>query len=305
MSLLAARDPLLPRSPDGHGPGAALSLLAHGALVAALAYGVSWRAPTPTAISAELWAAVPQTAAPPAPEPSAAPTPEPAPPPPKAPPIERAAPPPPQPDPQIAIEKARREKAEQARLEQEEQARQRKLAREKAEADKREKERLARAEAEKREKEREKERLAKEREARAKAEKEKAAEEVRLARQREDNLRRMMGQVESAATGSGAPGSRGTAAVDAAPSAAYAGRLTAAIKSNLIFDWRGPGNPAAVVEVRAAPSGTIMGRTLLKSSGHKDWDEAILRAIDRTARLPADTDGRVPAVLTITFRPRD
>jgi len=301
VSLLAARDPLLPRSPDGHGSGAALSLLAHGALVAALAYGVSWRAPTPTAISAELWAAVPQVAAPPAPEPAAAPTPAPAPPPPPAPPVERAAPPPPQPDPQIAIEKARKEKAEKARLEEEELARQRKLAREKAEAEKREKERLGRAEAEKREKER----LAKEREARAKAEKEKAAEEARLAKLREDNLRRMMGQVESAATGSGAPGSRGTAAADAAPSAAYAGRLTAAIKSNLIFDWRGPGNPAAVVEVRAAPSGTIMGRTLVKSSGHKDWDEAILRAIDRTARLPADTDGRVPSVLTITFRPRD
>jgi colicin import membrane protein len=29
----------------------------------------------------------------------------------------------------------------------------------------------------------------------------------------------------------------------------------------------------------------------------------VLRAIDRTAELPRDTDGRVPSVLVITFTP--
>jgi colicin import membrane protein len=31
----------------------------------------------------------------------------------------------------------------------------------------------------------------------------------------------------------------------------------------------------------------------------------VLRAIDRTGTLPRDTDGRVPPVLIITFRPND
>jgi colicin import membrane protein len=42
---------------------------------------------------------------------------------------------------------------------------------------------------------------------------------------------------------------------------------------------------------------------LVKRSGHPDWDEAVLRAIDRTSSLPRDTDGRVPPVLLISFRP--
>lgn len=283
MTALVARDPLVPRSPDGNAPGALLSLLAHVALVAALAYGVSWRSPAPTPIAAELWAAVPQVAAPPAVEPAPAPTPPPEPPAARPAPVQKVAPPPP--DPQIAIEKARREKAEKARLEQEEQAQRDKLQKaqkDKAEAEK-QRQAKARAAAEAREK------IAK------------AAEEARLAKQHEDNLRRMMGQLGA----TGEPTSRGTAAATAAPSAAYAGRLVKVIKDHLIFDWRGPGNPAAVVEVRSAPSGTIMGRTLVKSSGNKDWDEAVLLAIDRTAKLPTDTDGRVPATLTITFRPQD
>jgi colicin import membrane protein len=287
VSALAARDPLMPRSPGGNAPGAAMSLVAHVALVAALAYGVSWRSPAPTPIAAELWAVVPQVAAPPAAESPPPPPSRAAPEPPtvRPTPVQKA--PPPAPDPQIAIEKARREKADKSRLEQEAQAQRDKLEREKAQ-----KLQKDRAEAEQ-------QRLAKERAAAETAAK--AAEDARLAKQREDNLRRMMGQIN----GTGEPASRGSAPVAAAPSAAYAGRLVKAIRDNLIFDWRGAGNPAAIVEVRAAPSGTIMGRTLVKSSGHKEWDDAILRAIDRTARLPTDTDGRVPATLTITFRPQD
>jgi colicin import membrane protein len=59
------------------------------------------------------------------------------------------------------------------------------------------------------------------------------------------------------------------------------------------------------VEVRTAPDGTIVGRKVLKSSGSKAWDEAVLKAIDKTEVLPRDTDGRVPPALVITFRPRD
>ena len=109
----------------------------------------------------------------------------------------------------------------------------------------------------------------------------------------------MMGQ----AGATGAPGSTGTALRDAAPSASYAGKLIARIKPNILLTETINGNPAADVEVRASPTGTILARRLIKSSGNKDWDDAVLRAIDRTAELPRDTDGRVPPVLVITFTP--
>ena len=125
------------------------------------------------------------------------------------------------------------------------------------------------------------------------------AEEQRLAKQREDNLKRMLGQ----AGATGAPSSTGSALKDAAPSASYAGKLIARIKPNIVFTDSISGNPAADVEVRASASGTILARRLVKSSGHKDWDDAVLRAIDRTGELPRDVDGRVPPLIVITFTP--
>ena len=136
----------------------------------------------------------------------------------------------------------------------------------------------------------------------AQRKREEEAEEKRLAQQREENLKRMMGQIPA---GTGAPGSRGTAAVDAAPSRSYAGLIVRAVKPNIVLTEVVTGNPEAVIEVRAAPTGTIIGRRLVKSSGSKEWDEAVLRAIDRTGSLPKDTDGRVPGTVEIVFRPKD
>jgi len=129
-----------------------------------------------------------------------------------------------------------------------------------------------------------------------------AAEEARLAQQREENLRRMMNQAGAAA--SSAP-STGNAATSAAPSANYSARLVALIRSNIVFTGAVNALATAEVEVRASPSGTILSRRLVKSSGQPDWDDAVLRAVDRTATLPRDTDGRVPPVLIVTFRPRE
>jgi len=64
-------------------------------------------------------------------------------------------------------------------------------------------------------------------------------------------------------------------------------------------------NPTALVEVRAAPDGTIISRKLIKSSGNKAWDDAVLKAIDKTVLLPRDIDGTVPPLLEINFRRRD
>jgi colicin import membrane protein len=252
---------------------------------------VAWRSPPPVTVSAELWAAVPQEAAPPAEQ---TPPPAPAPTPPPPPPAPAPAPPPPAPPPReadIALEKAKQQKALQEKAAQEQ-------ADKAARAAKAEK--AAREKAEKAERDK----AAQEKQAReaAQRKREEAAEEKRLAQQREENLKRMMGQIPA---GTGAPGSRGTAAVDAAPSRSYAGLIIKAVKPNIVFTEVVSGNPEAVIEVRAAPTGTIIGRRLVKSSGSREWDEAVLRAIDRTGSLPKDTDGRVPSTVEIVFRPKD
>ena len=88
----------------------------------------------------------------------------------------------------------------------------------------------------------------------------------------------------------------------AGPSAGYAGRIKARIRPNIVFLDKVSGDPTAEVEVRAAADGTIVGRKLLKSSGVPAYDEAVLRAIDKTEVLPRDVDGRVPSALLLVFR---
>ncbi|MBE7419046.1 MAG: cell envelope integrity protein TolA [Ideonella sp.] len=286
-STLKRHDSLMPQPLGGLRKGTALALVVHVGLIIALAFGVAWRSQTPAGVSAELWAAVPQAAAPaPVEAPKPVPTPKPPPPP------VQAEQPPPKPqvnDAQIAIEK---EKAE------------RKL-REQHERQERERQERARKEQERREQERERleqekaEQIAaqKRREAEARRQKE---EEARQAKLRQENLKRMMGQA-----GTGGQSAGGTAPRDAGPSASYAGRIIARVKPNIVLTDDIPGNPVAVVEVRCAPDGMIIGRRLVQGSGNKTWDDAVLRAIDRTEQLPRDIDGRVPSSIVIEFRPRD
>jgi colicin import membrane protein len=310
-----------------------LSLLVHGALLALLLFGMRWQAPQVQTVAAELWASVPQAATPQATPPTPAeptepvtPPREPAPPPPAPP-----ARPTPQPEADIALQQAKREREKKEQAERDRLARQQaadeRAAKERAERDKaaREKTQRERVAKEKAAQEQAaKEKLAQEKAAQAKAAEEKArkdkAERERLAKaqaeaerkQREENLARMMGQLGgagaptgSAARSGGATGGAAAGGASGGPSANYAGRLVAAIKPNIVFADDVPGNPAAVVEVRVGPGGTVIGRSLVRSSGHPEWDEAVLRAIDRTGTLPKDTDGRVPPKLQITFRVRD
>ena len=287
----ATLDDLRPRRRDRISRGVALALVVHAVLLVALSLSVSWRSSEPVGGEAELWAAVPQVAAPRAVEPDP-PKPMPVPPPEPPKPAPRVeTPPPPSRDADIAREK-REEKEkllDKQRLDDERKARaqqeqERKAAERKQELAKTE---ALQREADKREAEKQK-RLDTERSARIEA-------------QRAENLKRIQG--EAGATG--APGSTGAAAQSAGPSASYAGRIKARIKPNVVFTDEVPGNPLATVEVRLAPDGTIIGRRLVKGSGVKAWDDAVLRAIDKTEVLPRDTDGRVPPPFEIDFRPRD
>jgi colicin import membrane protein len=130
-------------------------------------------------------------------------------------------------------------------------------------------------------------------------------EAIRQARVRDANLRVFShGTAQPASSTGGAP-SRGRVALDAAPSDTYAGLLIAAFRPNIVLSERLAGNPVAEVEVTADPDGRVIGRRLSKSSGRREWDETVLRAVDRTRQLPKDIDGRVPHKVVIVFRPND
>ena len=293
------RDPFMPSPPTGRGPALLLALIAHALLIAAVAFGVHWRNSEPTTMAAELWSAVPQAAAPRAVEPVPAAMPMPRPQARKPEPVERRTEPAaaPQaatrPDPQIAIEQARREAVKRDQAERAEAERERQQAREdqarkalkadklKADALKLEREKAQRAA-----------------QAAAVTEKADAAQQDAI---RAANLKRLQGL----AGATGAATDTGSAARSSGPSASYAGRIMARIKPNIVFGDTPDGNPMATVEVKLAPDGTIVAKRLVKSSGVKAWDEAVLRAIERTEILPRDIDGRVPPPFQIDFKLRD
>ncbi|RZJ08581.1 MAG: TonB C-terminal domain-containing protein [Rubrivivax sp.] len=112
-------------------------------------------------------------------------------------------------------------------------------------------------------------------------------------RARQENLKKMLADLG------------GPSLSSAGPSAGYAGRIKARIKPNIVFTEAVNGNPLAVVDVRTAPDGRIISRKLTTPSGAPAWDDAVLRAIDRTEVLPLDENGKIPAVLQIEFRPND
>ncbi|MFZ3127233.1 MAG: protein TolA, partial [Rhodoferax sp.] len=84
MSSSHTRSEFAPPPTPGLLRALALAIVAHALLLLVLAVGVQWkRDATPVTVEAELWSAIPEQAAPPAPEP--VPPPEPAIPPPPAP----------------------------------------------------------------------------------------------------------------------------------------------------------------------------------------------------------------------------
>ncbi len=279
-TAILAQDSLLPQPTGGLAPGALAALVVHAGLIAALTLSIDWRSHQPEAISAELWAAVPQVAAPlpPLPPPPAVAVPTPAPP--VAKPAVQA---PVQRDADIAIERDRRLKAEKQKADDD---------LKKAEADRKRKADDKKAEDDRKKREA----------AEAVRVAEEKAEDQRLAKQHQENVRRMMGQAGSAPNTSG---STGSSAQNAAPSANYLGRLRKMVRDQIVFNGTVPGNAAAEVSVTVGSSGTIISSTFHKRSGHKEWDDAVMRALEKLGSLPRDTDGRVPPSFTLVFRQND
>ncbi|MBI2771391.1 MAG: cell envelope integrity protein TolA [Burkholderiales bacterium] len=282
MPVAADRLEFAPPAPPGLLRAMVLAIIAHLLLMLALTWGVAWKREAENVTAeAELWSSVPQQAAPKLVE---APPPKPEPEPPK--PVVKVTPPKPEPAPlprqaDIALEQEKKKQAElkakQLALEKHKLEEQKKLelAKKKAAEDKQKQELAARSKQQ--------------------------DDAKRLDAQRQENLKRMQGL----AGASGAPTSTGAAQRSSGPSESYAGRIRARVKPNIVFTEDIAGNPMADIEVRTSPDGTIVGQRVLKSSGVRAWDDAVLKAIIKTEVLPRDVDGRVHSPLIISFRPKD
>ncbi|SNS32256.1 Cell division and transport-associated protein TolA [Noviherbaspirillum humi] len=186
---------------------------------------------------------------------------------------------------QLAKEKADKEKAD-------------KLAREKAEKDKAEK--LAKEQADKEKADK----LAKEKAAAdAKRKAQEKADRDMLDKMRNEEMKRMAGGVAGTGGSGDAPKSQGGGRANSE----YAARVGAKIRSNITFNVPDDlaGNPAAEFRVDLLPDGSIAGITQVKSSGVKGFDEAVRRAIERSAPFPKDKSGSVPSSFIGIHKPKD
>ena len=278
----------------------ALAVLAHLLLLGALTWGVNWkRSDQTTSFEAELWSSLAQQAAPravepPPPPPPVAPMP-PAPPPTPAPKAPEAPKVSPAPDVDIALEQEKKRKL----LEQKKEAEAAERKKEKALAEKAKEKELKAKEALAQRKDAEE---AKKQEAKDldKLQQQKLAEAAAKKR-RDDAMKRVMGM----AGATGGAEATGTAQRSSGPSASYGGKVRAKVKPNVLFTDDIVGNPSAEVEVRTTPDGTIVGQRLVKSSGNKAWDDAVIKAIIRTETMPRDVDGKVPTPMILEFRPKE
>jgi len=261
--------------------GFVLAVIAHLLLLIALSGLITWQNDDQSSVvQAELWSRIPQEAAPPPPAPTPAQPPRPqVQPQPKE--VHPAPPPPVAKQPDISVEREKKKREEEAKRRAEDERR-----REQLEAQKRKLEEQKLAEEKTR-----KEELAKQ-------EKEKQLRE----KSRQDQLARM----QALAAGSGSPTSQGVAQQSSGPSASYASKLAGIFKRNMHFPVDGiAGNPKVQVQVRVAPGGIILGVQVTKPSGNQAWDDAVVRAIENTSRIPPDEHGKWITEFPLTWGPKD
>lgn len=88
----------------------------------------------------------------------------------------------------------------------------------------------------------------------------------------------------------------------------FTAQIQSAIRNNMTIPPNIAGNPQAVVEVRLLQNGTVAKANLVKSSGVPVYDRAIMRAIEKTERVPVPDDIELFQQLrdlTLVFRPSD
>lgn len=276
-----------------------LAVVVHAALFAFLWFGIHWQSQEPVAVEAEVWSQNIKEAAPQAPTPVPQPTPE------SKPQmiVQETAPlkveASPVPDQEIALEKEKKRK-EQARKEQarqEELEKQQKLQKKQAQQEQKDK---LKAETE--------QKVAKEKAAAQEKQKQeglkKAEADAPDNKRHNDELKRMLGQ----ATGSGAANSTAAQSLGPRGDPSYGQKVGAKIKSNINFNVPDglPGNPAVEFDAQLLPDGSVASLHLRKSSGVPGFDEAVKRAIEKSAPYPKDSKlGVVPPSFIGIHKPKD
>ncbi|OZA27924.1 MAG: protein TolA [Hydrogenophilales bacterium 17-64-11] len=264
-----------------------LALGVHAVFVLLLVFGVSWQTQRPAPVMVDLWETLPKVAPPAAVKPAEPPLPPPlkTPAPAKAAPAPKPAvdePPPPR-VPDIALEK---KKAEAERLQ--------KLKAIQAE------EEQARAEA-----------------ARKAHEKQLAEQKKRelLRQMEEEDLMRRMADEEAAsealamkqAAARAAAGKRQTEVARVVGQ--HRDQISAKVRGNTRLPDNLKGNPEVRCAVRLLPTGEVQSVRVTQSSGNAAYDEAVVRAIEKSSPLPlpADRDARAAFVPELSFvhRPKE
>ena len=265
-----------------------LAALMHSLLLALLIYGLHWQSSTPAGMEAELWSELPElTPTPPQPiakpqQPTPAATPQPQ--------IGKA---------DIALEQMKR-RQQQLEAQQEQLKKQQQLA------EKQRQERLAQ-EKQRQEQIRLKQQLAQQKiEQQKKLKQQTALAKEQAERQHQarlDTLKKLAAK-NTASQGSAAISKGNGAGGQGSPG--YANKVRQRVKPNIIFEASHiAGNPRTVVSVQCAPDGAILNVSLSQSSGNAAWDEAVLRAVQKSDPMPRDADGKVPRHFIMTFQPKD
>ncbi|MBC7501741.1 MAG: TonB C-terminal domain-containing protein, partial [Herminiimonas sp.] len=128
------------------------------------------------------------------------------------------------------------------------------------------------------------------------------ADELDGEKRRADEMRRVTGGVTGSGGAGTAPKSQGGRA-----DSGYVNRVGAKIKSNTIFNTPDSldNNPSVEYEVSLLPDGSIRGIRKLKSSNVSGFDDAVQRAINKSAPFPPDQTGIAPTSFTLIHRPKD
>ncbi len=238
-----------------------LSALVHLLLLGALFFGVQWKSQAPASVAVEVWRAGP-TPAPvtkPEPAPKPEPKPEPKPDPKPEPKPEPKVEPTPPPKPDIAVkEEKKKEEPKKPEPKPEPKKEEPKKPEPKKPEPKPEPPDWKKA------LEQEQKQLAQQ----------KAAQDQQRART--EAAERMRGQL--AAEEAALAESRGLAD--------YKAKVYAKIKSNIVLPRSIQGNPEVIFEITQIPSGDIISIKMQKSSGNRALDEAVERAISKSAPLP-------------------
>lgn len=93
-----------------------------------------------------------------------------------------------------------------------------------------------------------------------------------------------------------------TAAAAQSATDPYVEKVQRRVRPNII--WSGDtAGLETVISVRCSPTGTLLSATITRSSGNQAWDDAALRAVQRSDPMPQDINGKTPESFKIPLRP--